>query len=88
MVSNVLLFAILFFVALGNSAEGFFHRKTEKASSDKDDFKKLGIERPEKKILARDLTLEDLSGKRTSLKGLRGWMKRPKILTAWKPSKA
>ncbi len=55
-----------------NSAEGFFHRKKAPAPVAEDYFKKLGIEKPEKKILAPAFTLEDLSGKRVSLKDLKG----------------
>ena len=55
-----------------NSAESFFHRKKAPGSVAEDYFKKLGIEKSEKKILAPDFTLEDLSGKRVSLKSLKG----------------
>ncbi len=55
-----------------NSAEGFFHEKQAPGSAAEDYFKKLGIEKSEKRILAPDFTLEDLSGKRVSLKSLRG----------------
>ncbi|MBI2209142.1 MAG: TlpA family protein disulfide reductase, partial [Deltaproteobacteria bacterium] len=65
------IFLALCLLALGDSLEGFFHRKRE-PSGGEDYFKKLGIEKPEKKILAPDFTLEDLSGKRISLKGLKG----------------
>lgn len=61
---------ILFLVT--STAEAFFHKKKGPASVAGDYFKKLGIERPEKRILAPDFTLEDLSGRRVSLKGLRG----------------
>ena len=66
------LSAILCPLAFVNSAEGFFHKKKEKPPVSEDYYKKLGIERPEKKILGPDFTLEDLSGKRISLKSLRG----------------
>ena len=66
------LSAILCPLAFVNSAEGFFHKKKEKPPVSEDYYKKLGIERPEKKILGPDFTLEDLSGKRVSLKSLRG----------------
>jgi peroxiredoxin len=59
-------------LALVNSAEGFFHKKKERAPVDESYFKKLGIEKPEKVIRAPDFTLEDLSGKQISLKSLRG----------------
>lgn len=67
-----LLFAALCLLALVGSVDGFFHRKKEPPAGAEDYFKKLGIERPEKKILAPDFTLEDLSGKRVSVKSLRG----------------
>ena len=66
------LSAILCPLAFVNSAEGFFHKKKEKPPVSEDYYKKLGIERPEKKILGPDFTLEDLSEKRVSLKSLRG----------------
>lgn len=69
---GLILSAILCFLALVNSAEGFFHKKKERAPVDESYFKKLGIEKPEKVIRAPDFTLEDLSGKQTSLKSLRG----------------
>lgn len=67
-----MLFAALGLLVLVGSADGFFHRKRDPASSAEDGFKRLGIERPEKPIPAPDFTLEDLSGKRVSLKDLRG----------------
>lgn len=67
-----MLFAALGLLVLVGSAYGFFHRKKDPASSAEDGFKRLGIERPEKPIPAPDFTLEDLSGKRVSLKDLRG----------------
>lgn len=69
---GVFLAAVFCFSALVNSAEAFFHKKKEKAAVAGDYVKKLGIERPEKKILAPDFALEDLSGKRISLRSLRG----------------
>lgn len=67
-----LLFAALCLLALVGSVDGFFHRKKEPPAGGEDYVKKLGIERPEKKILAPDFALEDLSGKRISLRSLRG----------------
>ena len=67
-----LLFAALCLLALVGSVDGFFHRKKEPPAGGEDYIKKLGIERPEKKILAPDFALEDLSGKRMNLKSLRG----------------
>lgn len=68
---GVFLAAVFCFSALVNSAEAFFHKKKEKAAVAEDYFKKLGIEKPEKVIRAPDFTLEDLSGKRISLRNLR-----------------
>lgn len=64
----------LFFVSTlaGGSAEAFFHKRKAPRPASDDYFKKLGIERPEKAIVAPDFTLEDLSGKRISLKSLNG----------------
>lgn len=69
---GVFLFTVLCFLALVSSAEGFFHKRKDPASVSEDYFKKLGIERPEKRIITPNFTLEDLSGKRVSLKDLRG----------------
>lgn len=69
---GVFLFTVLCFLALVSSAEGFFHKRKDPASVSEDYFKKLGIERPEKRIIAPNFTLEDLSGKRVSPKDLRG----------------
>ena len=49
-----------------------FREKKAAVSVPEDYSKKLGIERPEKVLRAPDFTLEDLSGKRLSLKDLRG----------------
>jgi peroxiredoxin len=69
---SVLLLSISSFFALVNSAEVFFHRKKEKPPISDDYFKELGIEKPDKAIVAPDFTIDDLSGKRISLKSLRG----------------
>ncbi len=66
------LWVAFLLLALAGSVDGFFHKKKEPAAVSQDYFKKLGIERAEKRTIAPDLTLEDLSGKRISLKGLRG----------------
>jgi len=52
--------------------EGFFHKKKGPAPAAESYTKKLRIEKPEKAIPAPDFTLEDLSGRRISLKDLRG----------------
>jgi len=51
---------------------GLFSQEKTPGSVAQDYFKRLGIEKPEKRILAPDFTLEDLSGNRISLKRLRG----------------
>ncbi|MBI2350230.1 MAG: TlpA family protein disulfide reductase [Deltaproteobacteria bacterium] len=72
-------FAKLFVAALFGLAalvtsptEAFFHKKKAPQATDQDYFKKLGIERPETPIRAPDFILEDLSGKKLSLKSLKG----------------
>ena len=72
MLGRGFLCVALLLLALAGSVDGFFHRKKESASVSQDHFKKLGIERPEKRIIAPGFTLEDLSGKRINLKELRG----------------
>ncbi len=72
MPASLFLSAILCLVTVANSAEGFFHKKKEPTPAGNDYFKKLMIEKAEKVISAPDFTLDDLSGKRVSLKGLRG----------------
>lgn len=62
---------VLYLLALASSTEGFFHKKKE-SSGGEDYFKKLAIEKPERKLLAPHFELEDLSGKRIALKGLKG----------------
>ncbi len=63
---------VLLLLLLLSSAEAFFHRKKAAPAVASDYYKKLGIVRPEKKTLAPDFTLDALSGKRWSLKGMRG----------------
>ena len=65
------LFAALFLLPPLGSAEGFFHKK-QPAVAGEDYFKKLLIEKPDKLLRAPDFALEDLSGKRWSLKDFRG----------------
>lgn len=69
---TVLLSAVLCVLLPVSSADSFFHKKKGPPPGAEDYFRKLGIEKPEKKILAPDFTLEDLSGKLISLKELRG----------------
>ena len=69
---NFVLFITLGFLASVKPVEGFFHRKKDPAPAGESYIKKLRIEKPEKPIPALDFTLEDLSGKRVSLKDFRG----------------
>lgn len=69
---RIFISAVFCLLPVANSSEAFFHKKKEKAAVNEDYFKKLGIEKPEKAIRAPDFALEDLSGKRVSLKDLRG----------------
>ena len=66
------LLLALYLLAPLSFAEGFFHRKKGPPSATEDYFQKLGIEKPEKRIVAPDFTLEDLSGKPWRLRELRG----------------
>lgn len=68
---GILVFVIVLLLSLQEAGQALFHKTKAPASIDKL-YKKLGVERPEKKILAPDFTLEDLSGKRLSLKNLKG----------------
>ena len=54
------------------SAQAFFHRKAEKSPAGAELFDKLMVEKPGKALRAPDFTLEDLSGKRWSLKDSKG----------------
>jgi len=63
--------AVLCVLVVVVSAQAFFHTK-KPAVTGEDYFKKLLIERPDKALRARDFTLEDLSGKRLSLKDFKG----------------
>lgn len=69
---GVFLSATLCLWMLASSVDAFFHKKEAPPQPREDYFKKLGIEKSEKRILAPDFTLEDLSGKSVSLKDLRG----------------
>ena len=64
-----LLSVLSCFVVLVSSTEVHSGEERKAGSGD---FKKLGIEKPEKKILAPDFALEDLAGKKVSLNSLRG----------------
>lgn len=68
----IFLSAALCFSGLVTPADGFFHNKKDQLSIPDEYLKKLGIERPKKKILAPDFALEDLAGQRIRLKDLRG----------------
>lgn len=68
----VAFFGLLTLLVSGLFGLIFFQAKTAKPPAASDLFDRLSIERPEKAIRAPDFTLEDLSGKRLSLKDLRG----------------
>src|SRR5712692_3226403 len=73
MPAGALLWGALFLViALAVSAPWFLHRQKELPPLSESYFRKLRIEQPAKVIPAPDFTLEDLSGKRVSLKNLKG----------------
>ena len=61
--------SILVFIV---SAHAFFHNKKEKPPAGADLFDKLMVEKPSKALRAPDFTLQDLSGKRWSLKDSKG----------------
>jgi thiol-disulfide isomerase/thioredoxin len=68
----VALFGLLTLLAFGFFGLIFFQAKPAKPPAASDLFDRLSIERPEKTIRAPDFSLEDLSGKRLSLKDLKG----------------
>jgi peroxiredoxin len=68
----VALFGLLTLLAFGIFGLIFFQAKPAKSPAASDLFERLSIEKPEKTIPAPDFTLEDSSGKRLSLKDLKG----------------
>ena len=68
---QIFISTILCLLAFVKPADSFFHKKKATATVNEGYFKKLGIEKPEKVIRAPDFSLEDLSGKRLSLKDLK-----------------
>jgi peroxiredoxin len=81
--ARIYLYTALCLFALATASEAFFHRTKETAPVTPDYFKKLGIEKPGKKIVAPDFSLEDLSGKRVSLKSLKGKVVFLNFWTTW-----
>lgn len=67
----VIAIAVLF-AGLVVLYRALLHERREPSTVSDASLTKLGIEKPQKSILAPDFTLEDLSGKRLSLKSLRG----------------
>ena len=63
------LLCVLLFVV---SAHAFFHNKKEKPAASEALFDKLMVEKPDKALRAPDFTLQDLSGKRWSVKDSKG----------------
>ena len=74
-----LLSIVIGLLVSAGSSEGFFHKK-KAAAIPEDDFKKLGIEKPEKAFRAPDFTLEDLTGRRL---GPRDFMGKVAFLNFW-----
>ena len=68
----ITLFAALSFLAYAFFGQIFFQREKANPPAGRDLFKRLAIEKLEKVVQAPDFTLEDLSGKRLSLKDFRG----------------
>ena len=53
-------------------SRALLHQRREPPAVSDDSIKKLGIEKPKKRILAPDFALENISGMRTSLKSFKG----------------
>lgn len=68
----ILVFAAVFLVGYFFVGRLLFQVKKTVPISGRDSFKRLGIEKPGKAAPAPDFTLEDLSGKRWSLKSAKG----------------
>jgi peroxiredoxin len=68
----VALFGLLTLLVCGFFGLIFFQAQTAKPRAAGDLFERLSIERPEKIIRAPDFSLEDLSGRRLTLKELKG----------------
>ena len=73
------LSVVICLVALAGSSEGFFHKKKAPVIPE-DQFKKLGIEKPEKVFRTPDFTLDDLTGRRL---GPRDFMGKVVFLNFW-----
>ena len=67
--ATAIVFCLLLLV---NSVAGCFHKGKKQASAPEDYFKKLAIEKAEKKIQTPDITLEEPSSKRIHLRDLGG----------------
>jgi peroxiredoxin len=68
----IALFAALFVLAYLVFGQLFYPPKTAGPAAGRDYFKRLTIEKPGKPVQAPDFTLEDPSGRRLSLKDLKG----------------
>lgn len=69
---QLFLTTLICLLILAGFTVAFFHGEKAAVLVPDNYFKKLGIERPEKKIVAPDFTVEDLSGRRWSLREMRG----------------
>ena len=83
--TSIFIFIVLGYLALANSAEGFFHKRKGPEPGASDYFKKLGIERSEKNVPAPDFFLEDLYGRRVGLKDFRGKVVLLNFWATWCP---
>lgn len=68
----VILFLAFFIATLAYFSKDWFIREGKPALHNEKLFQKLGIEKAEKRIVAPDFTLEDLSGSRLSLSSFKG----------------
>lgn len=71
-VGRIFIVSAICLFSFQEEAWSFFHKKRNREPAPQYYFKKFGIERPENRTVAPDFTLEDLSGKRISLKSLKG----------------
>ncbi len=85
-VTASILVLLLPFAGLILSREGFPHREKAPAITEDDLFKKLNIEKFDRKASAPDFTLKDLHGNTVSLQDLRGKVVFLNFWATWCPS--